>query len=107
MRTVFTSLALLSSVAQAFFLPGNGRVKGFRYPLAMSTKSLAEKVLANPQWPPAWPYSEQDFSRMDETDDAIFYDSPRLCYHIDDVSGHREGIAVFRGAIGEVEMFRE
>ena len=45
----------------------------------------AEKVLVNPQWPASWPYTEEDFKRMDESDDAIFYDQPRLVYHIDDV----------------------
>ena len=45
---------------------------------------VAEKVLQNPKWPPTWPYSDLDFSRMDESDDAIFYSQPRLVYHIDD-----------------------
>mmetsp|Transcript_14120 Transcript_14120/g.19839 ORF Transcript_14120/g.19839 Transcript_14120/m.19839 type:complete len:209 (-) Transcript_14120:313-939(-) len=49
-----------------------------------STNNLAEKVLANPQWPPEWPFSPEDFARMDEEDDAVFYDAPRLVYHIDD-----------------------
>jgi len=49
-----------------------------------STNNLAEKVLANPQWPPEWPFSAEDFSRMDEEDDAVFYNDPRLVYHIDD-----------------------
>eukprot|EP00543_Licmophora_paradoxa_P006299 CAMPEP_0202448748 /NCGR_PEP_ID=MMETSP1360-20130828/7548_1 /ASSEMBLY_ACC=CAM_ASM_000848 /TAXON_ID=515479 /ORGANISM="Licmophora paradoxa, Strain CCMP2313" /LENGTH=221 /DNA_ID=CAMNT_0049066457 /DNA_START=116 /DNA_END=781 /DNA_ORIENTATION=+ len=47
---------------------------------------MAEKVLENPKWPPEWPYSEMDFKRMDESDDKIFYESPRLCYHIDDAA---------------------
>lgn len=47
---------------------------------------MAEKVLSAPKWPPEWPYSEEDFARMDESDDEIFYDSPRLCYHIDDAA---------------------
>ena len=65
------------------FLPS--RVPGFRFPLAFSLSSMAEKVLVNPQWPASWPYTEEDFKRMDESDDAIFYDQPRLVYHIDDV----------------------
>jgi ubiquinone/menaquinone biosynthesis C-methylase UbiE len=48
--------------------------------------SLAEKVLENPTFPEEWPYSEQDFARMDESSDAIFYDTPRLVYHIDDAA---------------------
>jgi len=43
-----------------------------------------EDVLANPKWPDEWPFSESDFKRMDETDDEIFYDTPRLVYHIDE-----------------------
>lgn len=46
--------------------------------------SIAEKVLMNPKWPPEWPYSDIDFARMDESNDAVFYDQPRLVYHIDD-----------------------
>jgi hypothetical protein len=49
---------------------------------------MAEKVLANnPKWPAEWPYTPQDLSRMDESNDTIFYESIasyRLCTHIDD-----------------------
>ena len=47
-------------------------------------KELAEGVLKKPQYPPEWPYSPLDFERQDESDDSIFYDQPRLVYHIDD-----------------------
>lgn len=47
-------------------------------------KELAEGVLKNPKFPPEWPYSTSDFERQDESDDSIFYDSPRLVYHIDE-----------------------
>lgn len=46
--------------------------------------TIYERVLLAPKWPPEWPYSEKDFERMDESDDGIFYDQARLCYHIDD-----------------------
>lgn len=46
--------------------------------------NVAERVLENPQWPAAWPFTPKDFSRMDESDDTIFYDQPRLVTHIDD-----------------------
>jgi ubiquinone/menaquinone biosynthesis C-methylase UbiE len=62
------------------------RVPGFRYPIAFSMSSMADKVLENPKWPPSWPYSDEDFQRQDESNDAIFYDSPRLVYHIDDAA---------------------
>lgn len=47
---------------------------------------IAEKVLANPKWPPEWPYSPSDFTRMDESNDSIFYSTPRLVTHIDDAA---------------------
>lgn len=47
-------------------------------------KELAEGVLRNPTFPPEWPFSPEDFERQDESDDAVFYDQPRLVYHIDD-----------------------
>ncbi len=43
-----------------------------------------EDVLRSPKWPEKWPFTNADFRRMDETDDEIFYESPRLVYHIDD-----------------------
>ena len=51
---------------------------------ASTMKDLAEGVLKNPQYPPEWPFSPNDFERQDESDDSIFYDQPRLVYHIDD-----------------------
>ena len=54
------------------------RAARFRHYLSMSTSSRAEMVLANPKFPPEWPYTEADFVRMDESRDAIFYEPPRL-----------------------------
>ena len=45
-------------------------------------KVTAADVLANPKWPDEWPYSAQDFKRMDEEVDTQFYGQPRLVYHI-------------------------
>lgn len=73
---------------QAFalaFLPVPSKIPGYRLPITLFG-SMAEKVLDNPKWPPEWPYSPADFSRQDESNDAIFYDTPRLCYHIDDAA---------------------
>jgi len=47
-------------------------------------RTIYEKVLDNPNYPPKMPFKDDDFMRQDESDDAIFYDSPRLVYHIDD-----------------------
>lgn len=51
---------------------------------AQAGKVSVEDVLANPKFPPAWPYSEADFKRQDESDDEVFYAQPRLVAHIDD-----------------------
>ncbi len=80
------NIASITQASAFAFLPVPSRAPGFRYPLAMTVKSMAEKVLENPKWPPAWPYTENDFKRMDESNDSVFYDSPRLCYHIDDAA---------------------
>ncbi|CAM9348257.1 unnamed protein product [Chrysoparadoxa australica] len=42
------------------------------------------EVLRNPKWPDEYPFGPQDFRRQDESNDAQFYDQPRLVYHIDD-----------------------
>jgi len=47
-------------------------------------KELAEGVLKDPKFPPEWPFSAADFERQDESSDDIFYDQPRLVFHIDD-----------------------
>jgi SAM-dependent methyltransferase len=83
------SILLFSSTSStvAFFSGmGKSRVPGFVAPTLFSSigKSRAELVLDNPQWPAKWPYSEKDFVRMDESQDDIFYDQPRLVTHIDD-----------------------
>mmetsp|Transcript_43436 Transcript_43436/g.104951 ORF Transcript_43436/g.104951 Transcript_43436/m.104951 type:complete len:264 (-) Transcript_43436:45-836(-) len=86
----YTTIAILlvSQVASGFTLqlPIPSRAPGFRFPLTWPLQSMAEKVLEAPKWPDEWPYSEKDFVRMDESDDSVFYDSPRLCYHIDDAA---------------------
>jgi hypothetical protein len=76
---MFKSAALfLIFTYQAFgfaFLPVPSRAPGFRYPLVWPLNSMAEKVLEAPKWPPEWPYSENDFSRMDESGEFVRSDS--------------------------------
>lgn len=36
------------------------------------------------EWAASPPWSPADFSRIDSTDDSLFYDSPKLVYHIDE-----------------------
>jgi hypothetical protein len=43
-------------------------------------------VLKNPQFPPEWPYSAEDFQRDDESSDTYFYNQPRLVFHIDEAA---------------------
>ncbi len=59
-------------------------------------RMTVEDVLKNPKWPSQWPYSAQDFARADESDDEMFYDSPRLVYHIDDKAGQVNTCRHFR-----------
>lgn len=56
--------------------------KELRVPFAR-TDSLASKVLDDPKWPAAWPYSPADFRRQDESTDEEFYNQPRFVTHID------------------------
>ena len=78
------SVILTHSISEGF--APNAAIGGTRNSLfqtALSEK-MAEKVLLDPKWPAEWPYTAQDLSRMDESEDTIFYESPRLCTHIDD-----------------------
>lgn len=49
-----------------------------------SVCTSVDQVLQSPFWPPAWPYTEEDFKRLDETQDTQFYTSARFVNHIDD-----------------------
>lgn len=81
----------MTSFCQGFFVKSPCSSWTRKRSLSLTTQlreqqRIAEKVLANPKWPPEWPYTEVDFTRMDESNDAIFYDSPRLVTHIDDAA---------------------
>jgi len=91
MNAMVMILLLASSLPlTAAFLPS--RISSVRHALRLasasssssSSRSVFEKVLEDPKYPPEWPYSPEDFQRMDESADQIFYDQPRLVYHIDD-----------------------
>lgn len=45
---------------------------------------VIEAVLQDVDWPDDVPFTSTDFSRLDEGDDAGFYDSPKLVQHVDD-----------------------
>ena len=44
----------------------------------------AAAVLRSVIWEDAAPFTREDFRRLDESDDALFYDTPKLVYHIDE-----------------------
>ena len=46
--------------------------------------SDAERVLIGVEWEPTPPFTREDFRRLDESDDASFYDEPKLVEHIDE-----------------------
>ena len=80
---VSRSFMLLALVARASAFPRAAPLLR-RAPSRLMAKVTAEQVLANPQWPAEWPYSDKDFARMDEEVDTQFYNQPRLVFHIDD-----------------------
>lgn len=83
---ILSVICVVSHQAMALaFLPVPSKVPGYRMPITLFG-SMVEKVLESPKWPDEWPYSASDFTRTDESNDGIFYDSPRLCYHIDDAA---------------------
>lgn len=88
MKYLATPFILLTSVCQGFSplsKPFRSRSVGASTSLLKAdTQKMAEKVLANPQWPPEWPYTAQDLARMDDSTDSIFYETPRLVTHIAD-----------------------
>lgn len=57
--------------------------KAFEVPFVIAN-SRVTNVLQNPLWPAEWPYTEADFKREDERNDARFYSQSRF------VTLHRE-----------------
>lgn len=54
---------------------------------ANPTSPISLAVPAQHSWAPTvWPYSAEDFSRMDESPDSMMYAEPRLVNHLDDES---------------------
>lgn len=45
-----------------------------------------ESVFDLVEWDETAPFTREDFRRLDESDDARFYDEPKLVYHIDDAA---------------------
>ena len=51
---------------------------------AAAKPSEAERVFQNVEWEEVPYWTKGDFRRLDESDDALFYDQPKLVLHIDD-----------------------
>lgn len=60
-----------------------------------------EDVLKDPKWPEEPFYRPGDFSRQDESSDAVFYDSPRLVTHIDDAAVRACAVGSDRASTGK------
>eukprot|EP00931_Biecheleriopsis_adriatica_P120858 TRINITY_DN95958_c0_g1_i1.p1 TRINITY_DN95958_c0_g1~~TRINITY_DN95958_c0_g1_i1.p1 ORF type:complete len:314 (-),score=53.71 TRINITY_DN95958_c0_g1_i1:63-1004(-) len=54
------------------------------WPTSFVIASSAGEALEKVKWPAEWPYTEEDFTRQDESEDSFFYSQPRLCTHVDD-----------------------
>jgi len=83
------SLLITVGMVTSFNIPNpfsNPRVQLSTQFVALKAKSTigVSDVLASPKWPDEWPFTETDLRRQDETDDGIFYSTPRFCYHVDE-----------------------
>lgn len=63
--------------------PSRPLPSGFDRGLDLQIRDITPLVFQGDEYPAAWPYTDQDMKRLDESDDASFYDAPRLVYHID------------------------
>eukprot|EP00933_Yihiella_yeosuensis_P021052 TRINITY_DN16752_c1_g1_i1.p1 TRINITY_DN16752_c1_g1~~TRINITY_DN16752_c1_g1_i1.p1 ORF type:complete len:854 (+),score=160.01 TRINITY_DN16752_c1_g1_i1:264-2564(+) len=93
-RTVEGWKAVIDSVLEKSSLTGlavpglGGQDTWLAYANPHSQVTLAFK--AQHDWVPAsWPYKEEDFKRMDESDDAAMYAEPRFVNHLDESSLQR------------------
>jgi len=54
---------------------------------ANPTSPVSHAFPAQHDWAPSsWPFTEEDFQRMDEAPDTVMYSTPRLVNHLDDAS---------------------
>jgi len=54
-------------------------------PTRFSRKEI-EDTLINPEWDEELPFSKSDFARLDQSDDSLFYSTPKFVEHIDDAA---------------------
>lgn len=60
--------------------------KALPFSLVSAVDDPVAAVLRDVDWEASPPFSKGDFRRLDETDDGIFYETPRLVYHVDDAA---------------------
>lgn len=91
-RSLLTSRLISPSASKRSIIGGLGLSSlmlsvGSSAPRASAkASSEAEKVLQDPNWPPAFPFKADMFKRFDETVDTEFYSAPRFVYHIDEAA---------------------
>jgi len=83
-RAVARRRALLSAGLLAGTAGGRGVQSSPAAAAAMPPRFDASAVLADPQFPDAFPFGPNELMRYDETSDFIFYSQPRFVTHIDD-----------------------
>ena len=109
----FTSMGSLVSFASSFIVtssaPNNGinnddNVFGILNGKYASLKPILIKRYGELPQPNKWIYSDDDFSRTDESDDSIFYDEPRFVHHIDEYA--RKSLTDFYDIIMKYKLDR-
>lgn len=60
-------------------------IPGFDRLRQLMSRPGASEILRRAQWPAEWPFSANDFRRVDESSDSFFYAQPRVgVFHIDE-----------------------
>jgi SAM-dependent methyltransferase len=75
--------ALLAGARPAAAAAGQG---GRRAPSPMAVGRLLQRYDPAADFPAEWPYDADDFGRMDESRDGLFYAAPRFVRHVDDAA---------------------
>ena len=71
---------LLSVAARRAAMPARSLVRRGACTMVATTRTTFSAA----DFPAEWPYSDDDFSRLDEQPDIQFYSAPRFVTHIDD-----------------------
>ena len=83
-REVMTTVQVPMGKGKPPFPVSKPRYTGAGDPGWTYQKRELTKGLYAAEWPAAWPYTSNDFKRMDEEADTAFYRFPKLVYHIDE-----------------------